>query len=152
MILQGWQRPRPRSALVHGLAEVAGRLSPAEAAEPAQVLNQALAQEKVAYTRWVLVHGLAAVAGRLDPAEAARACAEPTRLLSEALEKRNAQAMRTVFADTFYFLALLNATDNAHAKAVAFTASFQGRLVTTGWVMTELADALAFTPQGRADL
>ncbi|HKI33279.1 MAG TPA: hypothetical protein VKA46_15610 [Gemmataceae bacterium] len=48
--------------------------------------------------------------------------------------------MRTVFADTFYFLALLNATDQAHAKAVAFTSSYRGRLVTTEWVLTELAD------------
>jgi predicted nucleic acid-binding protein len=37
--------------------------------------------------------------------------------------------MRRVFADTFYFLALLNATDQAHAKAVAFTSSYRGRLV-----------------------
>ena len=35
--------------------------------------------------------------------------------------------MRTVFADTFYFLALLNAADHAHAKAVAFTSSYGGR-------------------------
>ncbi|HEX5272307.1 MAG TPA: hypothetical protein VFW33_17540 [Gemmataceae bacterium] len=59
--------------------------------------------------------------------------------------------MRTVFADTYYFLALLNATDAAHARAVAFTSSYRGRLVTTEWVLTELADALAFSPQGRAE-
>ncbi len=59
--------------------------------------------------------------------------------------------MRAVFADTFYLLALLNPTDQAHARAVAFTSGYQGRLVTTEWVLTELADALAFSPQGRAE-
>jgi uncharacterized protein len=59
--------------------------------------------------------------------------------------------MRTVFADTFYFLALLNASDQAHARAVAFTASYRGRLVTTELVLTELADALAWSPQGRTE-
>jgi predicted nucleic acid-binding protein len=59
--------------------------------------------------------------------------------------------MRAVFADTFYFLALLNPTDQAHAKAIAFTRSFRDRLVTTDWVITELADALAGTPRGRAE-
>jgi predicted nucleic acid-binding protein len=56
--------------------------------------------------------------------------------------------MTTVFADTFYFLALLNNTDQAHPKALAFTKA-QGRMVTTGWVLTELGDALAFTRHGR---
>ena len=59
--------------------------------------------------------------------------------------------MRTIFADTFYFLALVNPSDKGHVNAVAFTTTFKGRLVTTGWVLTELADALASTPQGRAE-
>ncbi len=59
--------------------------------------------------------------------------------------------MRAVFADTFYFLALLNPADQAHARAVAFTRSFRDRMVTTDWVITELADALAGTAQGRAE-
>lgn len=50
--------------------------------------------------------------------------------------------MRRVFADTFYFLALLNADDDAHARAVGFTAVYSGELITTAWVLTELADAL----------
>jgi uncharacterized protein len=50
--------------------------------------------------------------------------------------------MNKVFADTFYFLALLNKHDEAHAKAVAY-ASRIGKLVTTEWVLTELADGLA---------
>jgi hypothetical protein len=59
--------------------------------------------------------------------------------------------MRTVFADTFYFIALLNRADAAHAKAVAFTSSQAARMVTTGWVLTELADGLAPSRQGRAE-
>jgi predicted nucleic acid-binding protein len=50
--------------------------------------------------------------------------------------------MTSVFADTFYFLALLNPRDKAHAKAVSFAASFQDMMVSTAWVITELADAL----------
>ena len=67
-----------RWQLAAGLAAVAGRLEPAEAAracaEAARLLNQALAQEKDgdASTREQLAQGLAAVAGRLEPAEAAR--------------------------------------------------------------------------------
>jgi predicted nucleic acid-binding protein len=51
--------------------------------------------------------------------------------------------MRTVFADSFYFFALLNPRDPDHAKAVAFTGAYTGRIVTTGWVLTELADGWA---------
>jgi uncharacterized protein len=51
--------------------------------------------------------------------------------------------MTALFADTFYYLALLNPTDRAHPKASAFTKEFDGNLVTTGWVLTELADAMS---------
>lgn len=51
--------------------------------------------------------------------------------------------MKTVFADTFYYLALLNPADNRHQQARAYTAAFNGRMVTTSWVLVELADALA---------
>ena len=50
--------------------------------------------------------------------------------------------MKTVFADTYYFLALLNARDVDHARAAAFASKNRVCLVTTTWVMTELADAL----------
>jgi predicted nucleic acid-binding protein len=50
--------------------------------------------------------------------------------------------MSKVFADTFYFLALLNKHDEAHEKAVKFSALLD-ELVTTEWVLTELADGLA---------
>jgi predicted nucleic acid-binding protein len=47
-----------------------------------------------------------------------------------------------VFADTFYFLALLNKNDEAHARALQYSAQIE-QLVTTEWVLTELADGLA---------
>jgi predicted nucleic acid-binding protein len=51
--------------------------------------------------------------------------------------------MRTVFADTFFFLARLNRLDSAHARAVAFSRGEQAIHVATAWVVTEVADALA---------
>jgi predicted nucleic acid-binding protein len=51
--------------------------------------------------------------------------------------------MKTLFADTFFFFAFLNASDSAHAPAEAYFEDFDGRLVTTEWVLTELADGMA---------
>ena len=52
--------------------------------------------------------------------------------------------MQAWFADTYYFLALRNPKDEGHAKAVAATSRLAPRqLVTTTWVLTEVADALA---------
>jgi uncharacterized protein len=51
--------------------------------------------------------------------------------------------MTLVFADTFYFLAILNARDAAHRTAVEFSTSHEAKLLTTAWVLTELGDALA---------
>ena len=48
--------------------------------------------------------------------------------------------MKTVFADTHYFIALLNPPDAAHARAMAFTHGFGGQYVTTREVLVELAD------------
>ena len=50
--------------------------------------------------------------------------------------------MSTVFADSFYFFALLNKHDEAHAKAVA-SIDYGHQIVTTEWVLIELADGLA---------
>jgi uncharacterized protein len=47
-----------------------------------------------------------------------------------------------VLADTFYFLALLNKCDEAHARAVGYVGELE-RIVTTEWVLTKLADGLA---------
>jgi uncharacterized protein len=57
--------------------------------------------------------------------------------------------MKKVLADTFYFFAFLNEDDAAHARADAFTATFTGEYITTGWVLTELADGLARPCQQR---
>lgn len=51
--------------------------------------------------------------------------------------------MKTVFADSFYSFALANPNAPAHARAVAFVKTFTGKIVTTGWVLTELADGWA---------
>jgi uncharacterized protein len=50
--------------------------------------------------------------------------------------------MKVVFADTFYFLALLNERDAAHARAVSASRAPGLRLVTTEFVLLELGDAL----------
>jgi uncharacterized protein len=51
--------------------------------------------------------------------------------------------MTLLFADTFYFIALLNPDDEAHDAAEQFSTAPDVRLVTTVWVLTELADGLA---------
>jgi len=53
--------------------------------------------------------------------------------------------MKSLFADTFYFIALLNPNDEAHAAADKFAGDKSLLLVTTAWVLTELADGLAST-------
>ncbi len=55
--------------------------------------------------------------------------------------------MNRVFADSLYFFAALNPRDKAHQKATEFAAKHDERTVTTAWVLTELADGLAATPQ-----
>ncbi len=56
--------------------------------------------------------------------------------------------MNAVFADSFYFLALLNDRDDAHPRAVDASRNQTGPLVTTVWVLTEVGDALA-SPDNR---
>ena len=51
--------------------------------------------------------------------------------------------MNRLFADTFFFFAFLNADDSAHCEASSFYDTFDGELVTTELVLTELADGLA---------
>lgn len=55
----------------------------------------------------------------------------------------------TVFVDTFALLAWLNPRDAAHTVVSAYLESFTGQLVTTEWVLIELADALS-APSARA--
>jgi predicted nucleic acid-binding protein len=51
--------------------------------------------------------------------------------------------VKRVFADTHFFIALLNVRDDAHARAVQVENGPALHLVTTRWVLAELADAMA---------
>ncbi len=51
--------------------------------------------------------------------------------------------MNPLFADTFYFLALLHENDAAHAQTLALSAKLSNPILTTVWVLTEVADALS---------
>ncbi len=51
--------------------------------------------------------------------------------------------MKSVFADNFYFFALINDKDPARPKAEQFTRTFKHRIVTTGWILMELGDGLS---------
>lgn len=51
--------------------------------------------------------------------------------------------MNVVFADAFYFVARLNRRDQHHERVLKFSAGFQARLLTSDWVLMEVADALA---------
>jgi predicted nucleic acid-binding protein len=58
--------------------------------------------------------------------------------------------MRAAFADTFYFLALLDSAEARHAQAVEAARDRDLRLVTTEWVLAEFGDAYCH-PNDRAD-
>ena len=58
--------------------------------------------------------------------------------------------MRTVFADTFYFLALLDSKEKQHGRAVSASQDTGLRIVTTEWVLAEFGDAYC-RPADRAD-
>jgi len=49
----------------------------------------------------------------------------------------------TVFADAFFWIALLNRRDEYHGKVKLYAQGFQGSVVTTQWVLAEVADAVA---------
>jgi predicted nucleic acid-binding protein len=51
--------------------------------------------------------------------------------------------MTEVFADAFYYIALLNPADRFHAAAIEATQVLLEPLVTTAWVLIEVADALS---------
>lgn len=50
--------------------------------------------------------------------------------------------MNAVFADTYYFLALINRRDQAHDTCVKYSQSSNRPVVTTTWILLELGDAL----------
>lgn len=51
--------------------------------------------------------------------------------------------MNAVFADSFYYIALLNGADQWHPAVVRATQTLRHPLVTTSWVLAEVADALS---------
>lgn len=53
------------------------------------------------------------------------------------------------FADSFFYYALLNPKDAAHAEAVRLSRNVRGRIITTAFVLTELADACPAPPYVR---
>jgi hypothetical protein len=57
--------------------------------------------------------------------------------------------MNAVFADSFYYFALLNRTDEAHGRARAATLRLKSRIITTDWILTELGDGMS-APNSRA--
>jgi predicted nucleic acid-binding protein len=51
--------------------------------------------------------------------------------------------MTEVFADAFYYIALLNPADQFHAAAIRATQALNCPLVTSAWVLAEVGDALS---------
>ena len=58
--------------------------------------------------------------------------------------------MTTVFADTFYFLALLDSQEQSHARSVEASRNPEFSFITTEWILTEFGDAYCH-PHDRAD-
>ena len=50
------------------------------------------------------------------------------------------------FADTYFYLALLNPHDRTHSRAVQISRQLSGGIVTTEFVLLELADGMARPP------
>jgi predicted nucleic acid-binding protein len=51
--------------------------------------------------------------------------------------------VKPVFADTFYFVGLLNRRDAHHQRVVEFATGYRGTLVTSRWVLAEVANAFS---------
>jgi predicted nucleic acid-binding protein len=51
--------------------------------------------------------------------------------------------MIPLFVDSFYYFAILNSKDVAHSRAIEFSSRHRSPLLTTAWVLTEVADGLA---------
>ncbi|MEX2185606.1 MAG: PIN domain-containing protein [Pirellulales bacterium] len=56
--------------------------------------------------------------------------------------------MTELFADAYFFIALLNPRDQHHAKVHRGLGANRSRMVTTSWVLVEVVDALC-TPSTR---
>ncbi len=51
--------------------------------------------------------------------------------------------MNDVFGDSFYFIALMNPSDQFHSAAIDFSLAIPGVVFTTTWALVEVADALS---------
>jgi predicted nucleic acid-binding protein len=51
--------------------------------------------------------------------------------------------MKPVFADTFFFFAILNRADPLHERAAAYSRNARMLRITTDWIITEIADGLS---------
>ena len=58
--------------------------------------------------------------------------------------------MKRVFADAWFYIALLDADDQGHARAAAWSRDFNGKVITTRWVLAEAANSLALPALRRA--
>ena len=59
--------------------------------------------------------------------------------------------MMAVFADTYFFIAVLNPRDGAHGSAsIYIEPDLEQPLLTTTWVLAEVGDAMATTGANRA--
>ena len=61
------------------------------------------------------------------------------------------RAREPIFADSFALIALLNPADAAHRVAVEAIDAIETTLLTTHWILVEVADALC-APVYRADV
>ncbi len=50
------------------------------------------------------------------------------------------------FADTSYFIGLLNPRDQLHEQALALSRNLDSKILTTRWVLLELANAMSSPP------
>jgi predicted nucleic acid-binding protein len=57
--------------------------------------------------------------------------------------------VKPCFADTYFFLAWWNRRDFAHDRVQEFLAGYSGRLLTTRWVLMEVADGFASSKMRR---
>jgi len=55
--------------------------------------------------------------------------------------------MIPVFADSFYFFAIMNPDDEAHARAEELSLKLKSPIVTSAWVFTEVADGFSMPHQ-----
>jgi predicted nucleic acid-binding protein len=51
--------------------------------------------------------------------------------------------MISLFADSWYYVALLLKSDQAHARAVSYTNGLDAKIFTTAWVLTEVANTFS---------